>query len=99
MPTVLWLVVAGAVLAVFSGSRKREKTENPEPRDRKQPIRIDHPHYYEADDHECSVCGARFRENDMTCPRCRTKFRGIKEDEDEFIEEVVLWEEDEENDS
>ena len=57
-----------------------------------KPTRIDHPHYCEEDDHECSVCGTRFRGKGMTCPKCGAKFSGTREDEGEFVEEMELWE-------
>ena len=60
----------------------------------KKPTRIDHPHYIDVDDYECSVCGARFRKKGMVCPKCGTRFQGTKEDEDEFIEEMVVWDDD-----
>ena len=61
---------------------------------RDKPVRIDRMHYFEEDDHECSVCGARFRGNSMTCPRCRTKFTGTRDEDDEFIEEMELLDDD-----
>ena len=60
--------------------------------------RIDHLHYIDLDEYECPKCGARFRKNVMVCPKCGAKFSGTVEDEDEFIEEMVLWDEDEESD-
>lgn len=45
--------------------------------------------YYDRDDHECSVCGARFRQDTMTCPRCGARFDAVKKDEREFIEEMT----------
>ncbi len=59
-----------------------------------RPTRIDHLHYFDADDHECSVCGARFRGKSMTCPKCGARFTGTKEDDGEFIEEMELWDDD-----
>ena len=58
------------------------------------PERIDHLHYIDADEYECSVCGAKFRKNSMSCPKCGARFRGTREDDDEFIEEMVLWDDD-----
>lgn len=58
------------------------------------PVRIDHLHYIDADEYECSVCGAKFRKNSMSCPNCGTRFRGTKEDDDEFIGEMVLFDDD-----
>ena len=59
--------------------------------------RIDHPHYFEEDDHECSVCGTRFRGKSMTCPKCGAKFTGTREDDGEFMEEMVVWDDEDDN--
>lgn len=61
-----------------------------------EPIRIDRMHYYDPDDHECSVYGARFEGKSMVCPRCGARFTGTKDEDDEFVEEMVLWEDDDE---
>lgn len=57
-------------------------------------IRIDHLHYIDVDEYECSVCGAKSRKNSMSCPKCGARFLGTKEDDDEFIEEMILWDDD-----
>lgn len=58
------------------------------------PVRIDHLHYIDADEYECSVCGAKFRKNSMSCPNCGARFRGTEEDDDEFIGEMVFFDDD-----
>ena len=59
----------------------------------KEILRIDRPHYYDPDEHECSACGTRFREDTMVCPGCGARFTGTKADEEEYTEE---WLEEEE---
>lgn len=85
MQVVLWIVIGLVIFAVLADSGKKDTGSNG------KPTRIDHPHYFEEDEHECSVCGARFRGKSMTCPKCGAKFTGTKEDDEEFIEEMELW--------
>ena len=88
MSPVLWIILALVIIgACTSNSKKSIKNTGKQ----KKPTRIDHPHYIDVDDYECSVCGARFRKKGMVCPKCGTRFQGTKEDEDEFIEEMVVW--------
>ena len=89
MSTVFWIVIGVIVLAALAGSGKKRNTGSKD-----KPVRIDHPHYFEEDDHECSVCGTRFRGKGMTCPKCGAKFTGTREDDGEFIEEMELWDDD-----
>ena len=80
----IWWIVGGAVLlGLLSGGNKNSG-----------PVRIDHLHYIDVDEYECSRCGAKFRKNSMTCPKCGARFRGTKDDDDEFIEEMVLFDDD-----
>ena len=61
--------------------------------------RVDHLHYYDLDEYECSVCGARFQKNSMVCPKCGARFEGTKEVSTEFDEEMMEEEDwDEEHD-
>ncbi len=46
------------------------------------------------DEYQCPNCKARFRKNAMTCPKCGTQFTGTTVDDEEFIEEMEIWEED-----
>ena len=82
--TALWVIAA-----LVSGEKGSRGKPAEKPR-----IRIDRPHYYDEDEHECSVCGSRFRGKGMTCPRCGVRFTGTKEDDEEFIEEMLFWEDD-----
>ncbi len=90
MSAVFWVLIGIVVLAALAGSGKGGKNAGT----KGKPVRIDHPHYFEDDDHECSVCGARFRGKGMTCPKCGARFQAAKEDDGEFIEEMVLWDDD-----
>ena len=89
MSAVFWIVIGVVVLAALCSGGGKKSTGSGE-----GPVRIDRMHYYDADDHECSVCGARFRGNDMTCPKCKTKFAGTRDDDDEFFEEMEIWDDD-----
>lgn len=90
MSAILWIIIGTAVLAACFGEKKKSG--------QKKRLRIDHPHYYDPEDYECSVCGARFRKHSMVCPECGAKFEGITEDEREFDEEMMEeedWDEEE----
>lgn len=89
MSTVFWIVIGLAILVACAGGGKGKTTGS-----KGKPLRIDHPHYYDEDDHECSVCGARFRGKGMSCPQCGVNFTGKAEDDGEFIEEMVIWDDD-----
>ena len=89
MSAVIWIVIGVVILAACCSGGGKKNTGS-----REKAVRIDHPHYYDEDDHECSVCGARFRGKGMTCPKCGTSFAGTKEDDEEFIEEMVIWDDD-----
>lgn len=90
MSAFLWIIIGAVALAACFGGKKQSS--------RNKVLRIDHPHYYDTDDYECSVCGARFRKNSMVCPRCGARFAGTKEDDTEFDEEMMEeedWDEEE----
>ena len=89
MSAVFWIVIGVIIFCALADGGKKRNTDS-----KKKPVRIDHPHYFEEDDHECSVCGTRFRGKGMTCPKCGAKFTGIREDDGEFIEEMELWDDD-----
>ena len=67
---------------------------------RKQILRVDHLRYWDPDDYECSVCGARFqKKNTLICPSCGVHFTGTKEDdsiEEEELDEKHEWDEEDE---
>ena len=90
MSSIIWILVILGVLAALLGGGKKK------PASGEGPVRIDHPHYMDEDDHECSVCGARFTgKGIMACPRCGAKFAATREDDGEFMEEMELWDGDE----
>ena len=92
MSPVFWIIIGVLALLLLGGGNSRKK-----PASRDGATRIDRMHYYEPDDCECSVCGARFGKKSMVCPKCGAKFSAAKEDDGEFIEELDFWEDDEEN--
>ena len=83
MPTVIWIMLGAVVLAACLGSGKGKNTKRQD-----NPVRIDRMHMFEADDHECSRCGARFKGKGMVCPKCGARFTATKDEDDEFIEEM-----------
>ena len=91
MSTAVWIVIGLVILIACAGSSGKGGKRSGS---RGKPTRIDHPHYFDEDDHECSVCGARFRGKGMVCPKCGARFTGTKEDDGEFIEEMVIWDDD-----
>ena len=87
----VWIWIVLGILAVFLlGSKSKPsggKTSG-------KPTRIDHLHYIDLDEYECSACGYKFGRKSMTCPKCGVRFAGTQENDDEFIEEMVLWDDD-----
>ncbi len=49
--------------------------------------RIEHPHYSDDTDYECSVCGSRFDRESGTCPHCGAVFNSMEVDTEEYDEE------------
>ncbi len=92
MSPIVWILIGVVILAVCLHGKGNRKDDG----SRENPTRIDRMHYYDPDDHECSVCGARFEGKSMVCPKCGARFIGTKDEDDEFVEEMVLWEDDEE---
>ena len=84
----LALIALVAVAAARGTARKKGGGGTP------GTTRIDRMHYLDPDDHECPACGARFSEDVMVCPSCGKRFTGTAEDDDEFIEEMELWDDD-----
>ena len=96
MPALFWILIGVVILAALCSGGKNAKTRK-QSGPREKAVRIDHPHYVDLDDSECSVCGARFRNRTMTCPRCGARFTGTKDDDEEFIEEMVIWDDDDDD--
>lgn len=90
MSAAVWIAIGVLLLLVLCGSRGKHSGKN----SRNVPVRIDRIHCFDADDHECSACHARFRGKRMVCPRCGVRFAGTKNNDDEFVEEMILWEDD-----
>lgn len=67
------------------------------PRKKRAPVRIDHLHYIDTDEYECSACGARFRKPGMTCPGCGARFTGTRVEDEEMMEEMILWDDDDDD--
>ena len=76
------LLALSAAVSVFSGGKSRPK-ESPR-------AKIHHPRYYERDEYECGICGARFRRNADACPRCGARFNRTETDWEEFDDEEEL---------
>ncbi len=96
MSAVFWIVIGAVVLAACCWKKKGTNTGSSG--GQRKNLRIDHPHYYDVDDYECSVCGARFRKQSMVCPHCGVRFKGTQEDDTEFDEEMMEeedWDEEE----
>ena len=86
-----WIWIGLGVLAVcLLGSKGKASGV----KDSGKPTRIDHLHYIDLDEYECSVCGHKFGRKAMTCPRCGARFDATRENDDEFIEEMMLWDDD-----
>lgn len=83
--TLFWIfggiVVLVLICSVF-GKGKAPSASRERPR-----TRIDIPHYYDADEYVCTICGHRFDSDTMTCPHCGVRFNHTETDERAFIEE------------
>ena len=91
MSAVFWIAVGIGVLAVCFGSRK--STEGTFSGKKGSVFRINHTHYYDANEFECSACGKRFQKKSMVCPHCGAHFTGTRTDNTEYEEEMMEEEE------
>ena len=91
MSAAVWIVIGLVILIVLAGGKGNGKKQSSG-----KPFRTDHPHYMSDDESECSVCGARFPDKVMVCPKCGARFGAAREDDTEFIEEMELWDDDDE---
>ena len=87
MPVWVWIILGVVLLALLSGNKGKGGRGSSAAR----PFRIDHPHYMDPDDCECSRCGARFPEEQMECPVCGARFGTATTDDGEFMEEMEIW--------
>ena len=94
MDIVIWFIAGIVLLSLLAGGKGKNKNTGTQKHD---PVRIHHPHYMTDDEYECSACKARFRNDTMTCPSCGAHFSRIREDDGEFIEEMELYDGDEED--
>ena len=95
MGTGIWVVLGLLVLVLLTSSGKSKMNKGGGSVGAgKNDKRIDHLHYIDLDEYECPKCGVKFRKNVMTCPKCGTRFSGSVENEEAFIEEMVLWDDD-----
>ncbi len=81
--TFFWIfggIIVLYIIASIFGKTSPAKGERPR-------TRIDIPHYYDADEYVCTICGHRFDTDTMTCPHCRVRFNHTKTDDRAFIEE------------
>ena len=72
---------------MVSGGKRNTGKEEPRERPR---TKIHRPRYYEGDEYECGICGARFRRNADACPRCGARFNRTETDWKEFDDEEEL---------
>ena len=96
MSALFWIAVGIGVLVVCFGSRK--STEGTDSGEKGSVLRIDHSHYYDANEYECFACGKRFLKESMVCPRCGARFTGTRTDNTEYEEEMMEeddWDEEE----
>ncbi len=91
--TILWIylgVTALIVIAAITGVAKLEKKNGAG----NAVNRIEKLHYIDLDEYVCPKCGAKFWKNVMVCPKCGVRFDGTTVDDDEFIEEMEIWDDD-----
>ena len=101
MGTGFWIILAVLAGLLFATSgRTKQDCGKSSGKAGDSTRRIDHLHYTDPDEYECTKCGARFRKDVMMCPKCGTRFSGTKKDmtdyDDELEEELDMDEWDEE---
>ena len=89
--TFFWVCGGVLVICLAASLSGKGKGKKPEPRERPR-TRIDIPHYFEAEEYVCTVCGKRFYSGAMTCPHCGVRFNRVKTDNRAFDEEEDEWE-------
>ncbi len=90
---LFWIFGGIFVLYLFAslfGEDDKKDVQHERPR-----IRVDIPHYDEADEYMCTICGHRFNRDVMSCPHCGVRFnakktddRAEEEEEDDWLDEM-----------
>ena len=96
---VFWIMTGLVVLTVCCAGKKGAVPKRTASASQENPIRIDHTHYCDSDDYECSAYHVRFQKKSMICPHCGVHFTGTKTDDTEYDEELdeeLEWDEEEE---
>ena len=88
MPIAISIIFAIILLWICSDLSKENDKKKARP---KESVRLFVPHFMEDDEYKCPVCKARFWKDYMVCPNCGTRFTGTREDDGEFMEEMVTW--------
>ena len=84
--TLFWVFGGIIVLVLICSIFGKGGSSSPASRERAR-TRIDIPHYYDVDEHVCTICGCRFDRDVMSCPHCGVRFNHVETDERAFIEE------------
>ena len=91
MPTGILMILAVILLRIGSDIMQENDRKKARPR---RAVRLFIPHYMKEDEYGCPVCMARFWKDYKVCPNCGTRFTGTREDDGEFMEEMVIWDDD-----
>lgn len=101
----LWILIAIVLFVLLLGGKgKKQGTDSEKSKGKNKSAsvpstaeRVYIPHYMKDDEYKCPVCKARFWKDYMVCPNCGTKFTGTKEDDGEFMEEMVIWDDEDDD--
>ena len=96
MPIGISIIVAIILLWICSDLIKDKEKEKKKV-GLKESVRLFVPHYMKEDEYKCPVCKARFWKDYMVCPNCGIKFTGTREDDGEFMEEMVIWDDEDDD--
>ena len=93
----MWLVIVVAIVLLWVCSDMMKENEKKKRVEKREAVRLFIPHYMKEDEYKCPVCKARFWKDYMVCPNCGTKFTGTREDDGEFVEEMVIWDDEDDD--
>ena len=93
----MWLVIVVAIVLLWVCSDMMKENEKKKRVEKREAVRQIIPHYMKEDEYKCPVCKARFWKDYMVCPNCGTKFTGTREDDGEFMEEMVIWDDEDDD--